>query len=289
MSRFAIINGDDFGLSPGINRGVLEAHHEGILTSASLMAMGEAFEEAVVLGRENPGLSLGVHLTLVEGVPVLPPEKIPSLVTASGRFVGSVRVFLRRWLAGQIRQEEIQHEFEAQVEKVLAHGVHIDKLDSHMHLHLLPGILRIVLALRQRYRISGIRLAREGGFGWSRLDSAPGRIKRLLLTSLSRLQAWRIAPADLVCPDHFSGTGQSGRLTEEGLLRILERLKPGVTEIMVHPGYRDSVLDGWPKSSRYEREQELRALTSPRVKELVRSLQIGLVSYRAVLEGRVVP
>jgi len=283
METFAILNADDFGLSPGINRGIVEAYREGILTSASLMATGEAFEEAVALAWENPGLSIGVHLTLVEGAPVLPPEKIPSLVASDGCFFRSVGAFLLRWHAGRIRQEEVKQELEAQVEKVLNYGIRIDKLDSHMHLHLLPGILQTVLVIGRKHKIRGIRLPREEMFRWNGLGGVFGFFKRTILTSLSLLQVRRVAAADLFCPDRFSGIAESGRLTEEGLVRILERLKPGVTEVVVHPGYRDDLLDGWPASRRYEREQELRALTSPRVKELVRILQIRLVSYRTVL------
>jgi YdjC-like protein len=95
----AILNGDDFGVSPGINRGIMKAHREGILTSASSMVAGEAFEEAVALAHKHPNLSLGVPLTLVEGVPVLPPGKVPSLETSDGRFYGSLRAFLLKWLS----------------------------------------------------------------------------------------------------------------------------------------------------------------------------------------------
>src|SRR5919106_4628953 len=125
------------------------------------MAVGDAFEEAVAFAHEDPGLSLGIHLTLVEGRPVLPPEKVPSLVTADGRFCQSLGMFLLRWLTGKIRMQEVQREFAAQIEKALDHGLRIDKLDSHMHLHLLPGIFQAVLAVAGRYRIRAISLPRE--------------------------------------------------------------------------------------------------------------------------------
>jgi len=161
MPIYAILNGDDFGLSAGINRGIIEAHREGILTSASLMVVGEAFEEAVTLAHENARLSLGIHLTLVEGSPVLPPNQIPSLVTRDGRFVGSLGAFLTRWLTGRIRLQEVQRELEAQVEKALKGKLRVDKLDSHMHVHLLPGIFHLVLRLAKQYRIKAIRIPRE--------------------------------------------------------------------------------------------------------------------------------
>ncbi len=284
MRRVAIVNGDDFGLSPGINRGIVEAYQKGILTSASLMATGEAFEEAVVLVRENPGLSVGVHLTLVEGAPLIPSEKIPSLVTSDGRFFRSLGAFLARWLTGRIRREEIERELTAQVGKVLDHGIRIDKLDSHMHLHLLPGIFTIVLALAKRHRITGIRVPNERLPGWDDIPRILNGVKLVSLAVLSSSQRQRVKRAGLSCSDGFAGLAQSGGLTEEALARILGHLQSGVTEVMVHPGHRDAVLDRWPQSRRYDREQELKALTSPQVRSLVEKLGITLISYREVCQ-----
>lgn len=283
MIRSAIVNGDDFGLSPGINNGIIESYGEGILTSASLMATGEAFADAVALARRNPGLSLGVHLTLVEGMPVLLPEKIPSLVTSEGRFFGSLGMFLTRWLSGRIRPREVQRELEAQVEKAIDCGIKVDKLDSHMHLHLLPGLFQIVLDLARRYRIAALRYPKEHILARGSFPGLVGLWRRAILTSLAIPRAHRISMAGLFAPDHFSGVAESGRLTEDDLLRILQQLRPGVTEVMVHPGYHDCGLDAWPQSRRYAREQEVRALTSPKVKALVRDLRIRLMSYRMVL------
>lgn len=282
MRRAAIVNGDDFGLSPGVNKGVIEAYRRGILTSASLIAVGEAFEEAAMLAREHPGLSIGVHLVLVEGTPVLPPGEIPSLVTPDGRFLGSPGAFLARWLTGRIRLGEIRQEFEAQVAKVLDHGVQIDKLDSHMHLHLLPGIFETLLALAKRHRIRAIRLPREPVFNGGNPPGLRGLWRRGVLALLSSAQVKKLAASDLFFTDHFSGLAESGRVTEEDLFRILDNLKPGVTEIMVHPGYRDAVLEGWSRSCRYQREREIQALTSPRVRGLIEERGIMLITYREV-------
>jgi len=282
--RAAIINGDDFGLSPGVNRGIIEAHRRGILTSVSLMATGEAFEEAVDLVRGHPDLSIGVHLVLVEGIPVLPAGRIPSLVIPDGRFLGSPGAFLARWLTGRIRLEEVRQEFEAQVAKVLDHGVQIDKLDSHMHLHLLPGIFEIVLALARRHRIRAIRLPREPVLNGGNPPGIGGLWRRGVLALLSSVQVKKLVASDLVCTDHFSGLAESGQVTEEDLLRILGNLKPGVTEVMVHPGYQDAVLEAWPRSCRYHREQELHALLSSKVKGLIERRGITLITYREVCQ-----
>ena len=285
MTVFAIINGDDFGLSPGINRGIIEGYRDGILTSASLMVAGDAFEEAVMLAREHPGLSLGVHLTLIEGVPVLPPRKIPSLVTSDGRFFGSLDAFLLKWLRGGLRMREVQKELEAQIEKARDCGIRVDKLDSHMHVHLLPGLFPTVLALAKRYDIAAIRLPSEGVSSLGSSATFGGWCRRAMLTILSTLRSHRLIKAGCLHSIRFAGIAESGHLTEEDLLRLLRRLRPGLTEIMVHPGYCDGVLDNWPQSRYYKREQELTALTSPRVKALVERHQIKLINYSAVTEG----
>jgi chitin disaccharide deacetylase len=284
VTIYAILNGDDFGLSPGINRGIIEAHREGILTSTSLMAVGDAFEEAVSFAHDHPSLALGIHLTLVEGEPVLPPEKVPSLVTADGRFCQSLGKFLLKWLTGQVWMKEVEREFAAQIEKAMDYGIKIEKLDSHMHVHLLPGIFQAVQSVASRYKIQVVRLPKERIVGWGDYPSIVGLWRRAALASLATFRERPLAAVGLVHSTGSSGTAESGHLNEDSLLRLLRGLQSGVTEVMLHPGYRDSVVDRWPMSQRYEREQELRALTSPRVKALVRKLQIKLVSFRTVLQ-----
>jgi hopanoid biosynthesis associated protein HpnK len=281
MKTYAIVNADDFGLDAGINRGIIEAHSRGIVTSVSLMPIGDVFGEAVALAHQHVDLAVGVHLTLVEGKPVLPPEEIPSLVTAEGGFIETPWRFLKRWATGQIRVGEVERELEAQVAKVADHGIRIDKLDSHMHLHLLPGIFQAVVALGKRHQIKGIRLPREK-LRWRGFGYLTGSAKQTVLRCLSLLQAQNVKSAGLFCPDYLCGIAESGHMTEGALLRTLSSLKPGVTEVMVHPGYRDSEMDGWPLSRRYCREKELIALTSTQVKELAKRLQIEVVSYRQV-------
>jgi chitin disaccharide deacetylase len=251
--------------------------------------MEAAFEEAVACAHEYPSLSLGVHLTLVEGSPVLPPDKVPSLVTTDWRFCPSLRMFLLKWLTGQIRMEDVRQEFAAQIEKALDHGVSIDKLDSHMHVHLLPGIFQVVQTVAMQYGIGAIRLSRERIMGRRHYPGLVGVWRRATLSSLAALRARSTAAAGLFHSAHFAGIAESGHLTEEDLLRLLRSLQPGLTEIMVHSGFGDGVLDGWTMSQRYKRERELMALTSPRVKALVKRSQIKLLTYPAVGKGRMMP
>ena len=281
MKIYAIVNADDFGLDSGVNRGIIEAHCRGIVTSASLMPTGDAFEEAGALAARHPGLAVGVHLTLVEGLPVLPAEKIPSLVTATGGFPETPMRFLKRWMTGQIRLSEVKQELEAQVAKVADQGIKIAKLDSHMHLHLLPGIFQTVVAVGKKHRIKGIRLPREK-FLWRGRGYLAGSVKQAVLDGLTLLQARYASSAGLFSPDRLCGIAESGQMTEEALLRTIASLRSGVTEIMVHPGYHDGSTEGWPLSRRYTRVNELTALTSPQVKELIERLEIELMSYRTL-------
>ena len=279
MERLAIVNADDFGLSPGVNNAIMRAHREGILTSASLMATGDAFDEAITLTRCQPSLSIGIHLVLVEGKPVSPLARIPSLVASGGTFHSSLRAFMLRWMTGRIRRVDVEREWGAQVEKVLARGLRVEKLDSHMHLHLLPGIFPVAVALAKRYQIPGIRLPREW-VGSSQPSAAPpALLKRYILTCLAAIHGRRAVGTNLLCADRFRGIVESGCLTEQSLLRILATLQPGVTEIMVHPGYRDAVLDAWPRSRFYARETEVEALISPAIKAFVATSDIRLINF----------
>jgi hopanoid biosynthesis associated protein HpnK len=281
MKTYAIVNADDFGLAPGINRGIIEAHCQGIVTSASLMPTGDGFDEAIALAHRHADLAIGVHLTLVEGRPVLPAARIPSLVTASGGFIETPWGFLKRWATGQIQLDDVKKELEAQVAKVADQGIRIDKLDSHMHLHLLPGIFQTAIAIGKTHQIKGIRLPREQ-LRWRGFGRLAGSMKQLVLGCLARLQARRVSSSGLFCPDYLCGIAESGQMTEEALLRALSSLRPGVTEIMVHPGYPDDQMEGWPLSRRYRRQKELIALTSTQITELVKLRQIELVSYCTV-------
>jgi hopanoid biosynthesis associated protein HpnK len=280
MDQRLIINADDFGLSPGINRGIIEAHRSGVVTSASLMATGDAFDDAIALSLAHPELSVGLHLTLVEGAPASPPADVPSLVGRDGRFPRSLRAFLRRWLSGRVRPEDMAREFDAQVEKVLDRGVAVDKLDSHMHLHVLPGVLPCVLGTARRHGIKAIRRPVEPLRYRRELPGLRTLATRAALSTIAVIQSREIAKSRLRAPDHFAGLAESGALTARDLERILRDLRPGVTEIVTHPGYHDPVLDRWPESRRYCRESELHALLSPEVKEALQDLRVELTSFR---------
>ena len=267
-------------MTTGVNAGILHAFREGILTSASVMACGDAFEEAVAGAQAAIGFGLGVHLCLTEGRPVSPPDRVPSLLRADGRFHDTVTAFLASFFLGKIRLEEVELEFRAQIGKVLDYGVHVEKLDSHMHLHILPPILDVVLRVGQSFRIGAVRLPREPLRFWG---SRPGAwAKGLALRGLSAAQAGKVARSGFCTSQHLLGLSSSGGVTERRLLAWLRALPPGPTELMVHPGYEDAALRAMPVSYAYGREAEVAALTSSRVRALVQGLEIELVTFGAL-------
>jgi hopanoid biosynthesis associated protein HpnK len=280
LGRLVIINADDFGLSAAINRGIVEAHRQGIVTAASLLANGSALDDAIQLAKTHPELGIGIHLCLVEGQPVRAPESVPSLVGPDGRFLPTLRAFLLRVVAGTVAWADVEAEWRAQIERLMDAGLVIRKADSHMHLHLLPPFFEGFL-----------RLCREYGIGVVRLPLEPVSLSALVRPSglglgvLAALQRSRVARHGLRAPDHFRGASVSGRLTTTDLVRYLRRLLPGVTEIMTHPGFPGSPVPGWAASTRYDRAAELAALVSPAVRAAIGAPEIGLTTFAALPSG----
>ena len=273
-----IVNADDFGLHASVNRGIRDAHSGGIVTSTSLMAGGAAFDEARAIARDCPELGVGVHLTLVGARPVA--SAVASLVDGEGNFCASYPVFLRRYLQGTIRRDEVARELAAQIEKVTQAGIRPTHLDSHQHLHVVPGISAIVLDLARRFAIPAVRIPAEplGFFGG--LSPSVGRVVgRSGLTVLAGLFRRRALAAGLKTPDHFFGMLAGGQLNEIALQTILQQLPAGTAEIMCHPGRPDAAL-ARQYSWDYHWSDELAALCAPRIRRILQENGIRLISFR---------
>ena len=275
--RGLIVNADDFGLSSAINRGVIQAHLDGIVTSTTLVAVGGAFSEAVSLLQAHPRLGVGLHLTLVGEKPLLGQQVIPTLVDAEGRLPGHALEFAKQLLAGRIRLDEVGKELEAQIQRAREHGIALSHLDSHQHLHMLPGIFSLVLDLAKKYQIPALRLPREplSVAGLLRGNQPARSGIQAVLWGLCQLAARR----QVVAPDHFRGFASGGRLTQEVLLSLLKTLpKRGITELMCHPGLgeENSPYAQW----NYRHGDELEALTSPEVRDLLNGMGVRLLSFR---------
>jgi hopanoid biosynthesis associated protein HpnK len=293
--RLLVVNADDFGLTESVNRGILEAHTRGILTSTTILANGAAFDSAVALARQAPGLGVGVHLNLTEGRPVASPSEVSSLLNEHGRFLRSPAALVKRVLTGRLRADEIERELSAQIEKVQRAGIGVTHLDGHKHVHMLPGILPVVLRVAQRYGISAMRWAAEHTPGvLSLLRRNPGAAQKILgqrlrarvLAAAAMGYRGRVRAAGVACPMYFFGVVQTGFLDAAALAEILWNLPEGSSELMCHPGYADAALAATGTRLVATRQRELEALTSPAIRKLIAELGIKLVNYRAVLPAR---
>ena len=278
--RRLIVNADDFGLHAAVNRGILTAHTEGIVSSTSLMAGGAAFDDAVRIARHCPQLGVGVHLTLVGARPVLPVAEVSSLLDEAGDFYGSYPLFIKRFLRGKIRLAEVERELAAQIDRIRMAGIQPSHLDSHQHLHVLPGIGGLVLDLARRFSIRAIRIPAEPV---AFIGATPATVGRLVgrggLTMLANLFRQHAAAAGIRTSDHFYGMLAGGQLTEPAILAILRRLPPGDSELMTHPGFADeSLADAFRWD--YQWDAERQALTAPAVRALLAERQIRLISFR---------
>lgn len=278
-----IVNADDFGLHPLINAGIIKGHQEGFITSTSLMPSAPCWQEAVRLAKENPRLGIGVHLTLVGGVPsVLPKEKVSSLLDDDGLFLPDYVAFAKRYYSGAVKRSELEAELRAQLERALSRGVNITHIDSHQHTHVLPGINSLVLKLSNEYNIIRVRIPKEGYLFTGGFQTGVRRlIGRSGLSFCADMAALRADSLGLRHPQHFYGMLAGGHLNAQLIANILRQLPEGVSEIMTHPGL-DSAALGKAFSWQYHWREELDAYLDAGNKALLKELGIEPVSFAAL-------
>jgi predicted glycoside hydrolase/deacetylase ChbG (UPF0249 family) len=259
------VTADDFGFTPGVTDGILEAHEKGIVTHTSVMAGGLDFERAVTLSRRIPDLQIGIHLSLTWGKPLSPSLSVPSIMGEDGR-LAPLGVILRRFLRGRLNKTEVSREWRAQMDRVTQAGIIPTHVDSHHHVHLLPGLFTVTS-----------QLAREFGVPWLRRPAEPiGRDLRSALLKRIVFRILSLRPWPLPTSDAFRGlTLQGKRDFPLRLKEAIQGLTPGNTEFMVHPGKPDTLLE---KEDTYvwEREIELKGLCDPGVKRLLKDFEIEL-------------
>lgn len=278
-----IVNADDFGLHPLINAGIIKGYQEGFITSTSLMPSAPCWQEAVRLAKENPRLGIGVHLTLVGGVPsVLPKEQVSSLLDDEGLFLPDYVAFAKRYYSGAVKKAELEAELRAQFERALSCGANITHIDSHQHTHVLPGINSLVLKLSNEYNIIRVRIPKEGYLFTGGFQTGVGRlIGRSGLSFCADMAALRADSLGLRHPQHFYGMLAGGHLNAQLIANILRQLPEGVSEIMTHPGL-DSAALGKAFSWQYHWREELDAYLDAGNKALLKELGIEPVSFAAL-------
>ena len=283
-----IVNADDFGMSRGINEGILRAFECGCVTSATIMATGLAFDHAARLSRENTCMSVGIHLTLIGGKPLMPAVEVPSLVSRDGSLPNSVSSLLAMMISGRIRPADIQREFRSQILHVLNAGISPSHYDTHKHTHVFPRVMDVVTQLATEFGIKYVRNPFESAFN-IRLIGEPASGKIIffkqhcagLVISLNKRKFERtIACSGLKAPDHFHGVSLTGLLNKDTLAGILKSLGEGTSELMCHPGFHDSALDAATTRLKQEREIELHGLTDPALKRIAGEEGIEFISYR---------
>jgi predicted glycoside hydrolase/deacetylase ChbG (UPF0249 family) len=266
MLRQLVVNADDLGLTVGVNDGIFDAHDLGILTSASLFATAPASADAIRRARRR-SIGIGVHLALVDGAPTLPARTVPTLVTGDGRFRQSWRPFLAACLQGRVSLEDVERELSAQIVRVQAAGIAVTHLDTHKHVHLYPPVFAIVARLAARFGIAVVRMPYERG-SWMNA-----------LLWVWAQQNYRLAARLGLRTPHFIGRIDTGVLTRSSLHTMLRSARPGVTELMVHPGYADEALRRWPTRLVESRLEEVALLCSTETRALLVGERIQLVRH----------
>jgi hopanoid biosynthesis associated protein HpnK len=269
-ARRLVVNADDFGRSSSINRAVIRAHQDGILTTASLMVNEPGLDEAVTLARQNPKLGVGLHLTLSHGHSALPPKKIPGLVNERGEFSNAptatgFRYFIKRGLREQLRAE-----IHAQFEKFQTTGLPLDHVNGHLHFHLHPTVFRIVMDAAEKFGIKRMRLTRDPF--WMDVPLAGGR--RMYRASHAAIYFFLSGSArrtlrrkNIRYTKRVFGLLQNALVDEQYILKLLPLLPIGDSELYSHPS-----LD--------EFKHEFDALISPRVRSAVEERGIQLIRYQ---------
>ncbi len=262
-----VVNADDFGFTPDVNSGIVEAHRHGILTATTLMANGDAFEDALRLARETPSLDIGCHLVLIGGQSLVTKKAFPA---TAAQLVAALSL-------GKL---DVYRELAAQLQRLVDCGIQITHLDTHKHTHLAPPVLDAVARLAEDFDIRWVR--RPFDFPLQALRSGVPRAKRLTSHALGlmRRRFHRVLERHgCRTTDHFAGFQITGRFRTAELMELMAEIPEGSTELMVHPGHCGAALHAAPTRLKESREAELAALVAPEVRSAMLRHGIGLVNY----------
>lgn len=280
-----IVNADDFGLTAGVNRAIIEGHTRGAITSATLMANMPAFDAAVRLAQDHPSLGVGLHINITQGRPVAEASRVGSLINDRGEFWGTSGAILKRMLAGRLKIEDVVIELRAQIEKALKTGLRLTHVDSHKHTHALPQICEAIISTIKEYGINAVRAPRErwrfdrGAESFEVIKQSAGAFG---ISQLCRVSDARLKKSNVRTPDFFFGVARTGFWTKQWLIDLIERLPAGASELMCHPGYEDAELDGVKTRLRASRTNELRLLTDPDVVAKLKENGVELINFSSL-------
>jgi len=283
--RRLIVNADDFGITPGVNRAIAEAHQHGIVTSTTLMANSGAFSAAVDIARSTPHLAVGCHLVLVDGSPVLPPDQIPTLLGENGHFPPGFGTVAKSAIRKRLKPAEIEAEVGAQIRKVQQAGLSVSHVDSHKHMHMFPLIGAAVIQAAQSCGVRAIRnpFVPIKAIAFARLARRPQLWTRYIETRILRRyhRDFRefVKKAGMITTDGSFGVISTGALDPDIFNAIANSIPEGTWELVCHPGYVDADLGRIRTRLRESREQELAILTSEQARQALAKHGVELISY----------
>jgi len=275
-----IVNADDFGASEEVNEAVIRAFQEGVLTSCSLMVTGEAFNHAVRLTKENPGLAVGIHLVTVMGRAVLPKSVIPSLVDAQGRFSDDPVTSGLRYFFSSSARRELKQELAAQFDKFKTAGLRLSHIDGHLHMHIHPVIFDLAVELGEQHGVRRMRVPDDDlalALRFRHDLSMRNRVHDCVFRLRVRSMKHRLSEKNFMFTERVYGHFQSGRMNTEYFHCALQHLQARTNEIYFHPAYYDASQS--LSAERLQGLDEFKALTDKRIVDLLRHSQIELINY----------
>ena len=278
--RQLIVNADDFGASEEVNKAIIRAYKEGVLTSASLMVTGNAFEQAVRLAKEHTGLAVGIHLVTVVGRSELPHSEIPSLVDEDRNFSNDPTAAGLKYFFSIGARRELRREIAAQFEKFHSTGLPLSHIDGHLHLHVHPVIFNAALELGAKYGARRMRVPDEErrlALNFDPRNALGKTIHAALFGGLARYMKGKLRARGFTFPERVYGNLQSGRMSEQYFLYALDNLRSETNEIYFHPALyaEDRPLSPDERQCLVEFE----ALVSARVKQRLDELNVKLTNY----------
>jgi hopanoid biosynthesis associated protein HpnK len=294
--RQLIVNADDFGLTAGVNRAIVEAHRDGVVSSTTLMASGAAFNDAVESARALPKLSVGCHVVLTDGAPVSPPGAVDTLLAIRSaepeKFYSSLSAFAARATLGGFDREQLVAEITAQIRKIQATGLEVTHLDSHKHAHIFPEILAAMLRAARICGVPAIRspfvpmkaIMAQQFAGKRALLKRYGQVR--ILNTFARHFRRQTLRAGILAPDGVIGVIETGLLDAILLRQALTSLPEGTWELVCHPGYADADLRAVHTRLIEARERERNLLTSPELKDFLEKQKIRVISYRELTQPK---
>ncbi|MFQ5862370.1 MAG: hopanoid biosynthesis-associated protein HpnK [Candidatus Brocadiales bacterium] len=281
-----IVTADDFGISRNTNEAIIRAFREGILTSASLVVSGPAFEHAVELAKANPGLSVGLHIVLVQGKSVLPHKRIPSLVDRDNNFTDNSVLAGLRYFFSPTAVREIRDELKAQLERFLSTGLQLDFINGHLNIHVHPRVFEIILELAKGLETKNFRLPRDGLFcalKYDRTRIISKLLHYIMFTILSRRCIGALRGNGFLFTDRVYGLLQSGDMNARYVTSLIKNMSQGINEVYFHPCIMPCTeYSRWMPD--YHPEEELNMLTSKEISELLYANSICLANYTVLRE-----